>query len=155
MYFKIKAKPFCVYHCFWRLSQTGFMKSGWVKYCFFNSTFTFYFTSLTSLGFLYFSFTFLTSLSVLTYDISLFLAAQSDWFYGVQVGGTLFFSPNKLFSSHPTCPSSLNPGMMGMKNIHKQKVWWTRSLGALRAPTSSWRPFGPLDFVLRGLRALT
>ena len=27
----------------------------------------------------------------------------------------------------------------------------TRSLGALRAPTSSWRPFGPLDFVLRAL----
>ena len=37
----------------------------------------------------------------------------------------------------------------------------TRSLGALRAPTSSLRPFGPalgpsglLDFVLRALRAL-
>ena len=30
----------------------------------------------------------------------------------------------------------------------------TRSLGALRAPTSRWRPFGPLDFVLRALRAL-
>ena len=30
----------------------------------------------------------------------------------------------------------------------------TRSVGALRAPTSSWRPFGPLDFVLRALRAL-
>ena len=30
-----------------------------------------------------------------------------------------------------------------------------RSLGALRAPTSSWRPFGPLFFVLRALRALT
>ena len=32
-------------------------------------------------------------------------------------------------------------------------LWYTRSLGALRAPTSSWRPFGPLDFVLRALRA--
>ena len=31
---------------------------------------------------------------------------------------------------------------------------YTRSLGALRAPTSSWTPFGPLDFVLRALRAL-
>ena len=30
----------------------------------------------------------------------------------------------------------------------------TRSLGAPRAPTSSWRPYGPLDFVLRALRAL-
>ena len=30
----------------------------------------------------------------------------------------------------------------------------TRSLGALRAPTSSWRPFGPLDFVLRSLWVL-
>ena len=33
-------------------------------------------------------------------------------------------------------------------------VFCTRSLGALWAPTSSWRPFGPLDFVLRALRAL-
>ena len=41
--------------------------------------------------------------------------------------------------------------------------WSTRSLGALRAPTSSWGPFGPRllvggpsgpDFVLRALRAL-
>ena len=30
----------------------------------------------------------------------------------------------------------------------------TRGLGVLRAPTSSWRPFGPLHFVLRALRAL-
>ena len=30
----------------------------------------------------------------------------------------------------------------------------TRSLGALRAPTSSWRPFGPLAYVLHALRAL-
>ena len=30
----------------------------------------------------------------------------------------------------------------------------SRSLGALRALTSSWRPFGPFDFVLRALRAL-
>ena len=30
----------------------------------------------------------------------------------------------------------------------------TRSLGALRALTSSWRPFEPLDFVLHALRAL-
>ena len=29
-----------------------------------------------------------------------------------------------------------------------------RSLGALRAPTSSWRPFRTLDFVLRALRAV-
>ena len=28
-------------------------------------------------------------------------------------------------------------------------IMMTRSLGALRAPTSSWRPFGPLDFVFR------
>ena len=33
-------------------------------------------------------------------------------------------------------------------------IFDTRSLGALRAPTSSWGPFGPLDFVLRALRAL-
>ena len=33
-------------------------------------------------------------------------------------------------------------------------LYFTRSLGALRAPTSSWRPFGPIDFVLRALWAL-
>ena len=33
-------------------------------------------------------------------------------------------------------------------------LFTTRSLGARRAPTSSWRPFGPLDFVLHALRAL-
>ena len=33
-------------------------------------------------------------------------------------------------------------------------IFTTRSLGALRAPTSSLRPFGPLDFVLRAHRAL-
>ena len=31
---------------------------------------------------------------------------------------------------------------------------FTRGLGALRALTSSWKPFGPLDFVLLALRAL-
>ena len=40
------------------------------------------------------------------------------------------------------------------------RVWdnttyvYTRSLGALKAPTSSWRPFGPLEFVLCALLAL-
>ena len=29
----------------------------------------------------------------------------------------------------------------------------TKTLGALRAPTSSWRPFGPLDFILCALRS--
>ena len=33
-------------------------------------------------------------------------------------------------------------------------LYHTGSLGALRAPTSSWRPFRPLDFVLRAPRAL-
>ena len=31
---------------------------------------------------------------------------------------------------------------------------FNRSLAALQDLTSSWRPFGPLDFVLRALRAL-
>ena len=39
-------------------------------------------------------------------------------------------------------------------NIIQRKYYTARSLGALRALTSSWRPFGPLDFVLRALRAL-
>ena len=34
-----------------------------------------------------------------------------------------------------------------------QEILGTRSLGALRVPTSSWRPFGPLDFVLRAPQA--
>ena len=33
-------------------------------------------------------------------------------------------------------------------------IHYTRSLLALRAPTFSWKPFGPFDFVLRALRAL-
>ena len=37
--------------------------------------------------------------------------------------------------------------------VHTQ-IFITRSLGALRAPTSSQWPFGLLDFVLRALRAL-
>ena len=39
------------------------------------------------------------------------------------------------------------------KNVQRNNIR-NRSLGALRAPTSSWRPFGPLDVVLRALRAL-
>ena len=42
----------------------------------------------------------------------------------------------------------------GDDDVHWIKYVHTRSLRALRAPTSSWRPFGPLDFVLRALRAL-
>ena len=30
----------------------------------------------------------------------------------------------------------------------------TRNLGGPPGPTSKWKPFGPLDFVLRALRAL-
>ena len=33
-------------------------------------------------------------------------------------------------------------------------IYKTRSLGALHAPTFSWRPFGHLDFILRALWAL-
>ena len=54
---------------------------------------------------------------------------------------------------------------LGIKWISKYKNTWrricanfsyflTRSLAALGAPTSSWRPFEPLDFILRALRAL-
>ena len=34
------------------------------------------------------------------------------------------------------------------------QLFSARSLGVIRAPTASWKPFGPLDFVLPGLRAL-
>ena len=47
--------------------------------------------------------------------------------------------------------------MMRMPKIHDfmSKInIIDRSLGALRAPTSSWRPFRPLDFVLHAHRAL-
>ena len=35
-----------------------------------------------------------------------------------------------------------------------EKMFGTRSVGALRASNSSWRPFGPLNFILRALRAV-
>ena len=38
--------------------------------------------------------------------------------------------------------------------LQDKPLLWTRSLGALQAPTSSWRPFWPLDFVLCAFRAL-
>ena len=41
-----------------------------------------------------------------------------------------------------------------MNSLFNDNMKGTRSLGALRVPTSSWRPFGPLDFVLRALQAL-
>ena len=44
----------------------------------------------------------------------------------------------------PKAPNEAENGIM----------YSTRSLGALQAPTSSWRPFGPLDFVLPALWAL-
>ena len=54
---------------------------------------------------------------------------------------------------------SLKLSLKAKRHVTTFNVWFfkyiqTRSLGALRAPTSSWRPFGPLDFVLRALRAL-
>ena len=36
--------------------------------------------------------------------------------------------------------------------VLKVVMMTNRSVGALWAPTSSWRPFGPLDVVLRALR---
>ena len=53
-------------------------------------------------------------------------------------------------------PDDFVPGLTGQFSQSEHKVHYkmTRSLGALRAPTSSWRPFGSLDFVLRALRAL-
>ena len=49
---------------------------------------------------------------------------------------------------HPKYRNAVSP------TIQCQLIWTTRSLGALWAPTSSWRPFGPPDFVLRALWAL-
>ena len=42
--------------------------------------------------------------------------------------------------------------MLMMTTMTTMMNMMNRGLGALRAPTSSWRPFGPLDFVLRALR---
>ena len=39
-----------------------------------------------------------------------------------------------------------------LTNGHDDWLYDTRSLEAFRAPTSSWRPLGPRDFVLRALR---
>ena len=58
-------------------------------------------------------------------------------------------------ANHRMCPLLYDPSMVGVILYH------TRSLGALWAPTSRLRPFGPawgpsglLDFVLCALRAL-
>ena len=50
--------------------------------------------------------------------------------------------------------SMLRQGFYFGESAEGMRIYITRSLGALRAPTSSWRPFGPLDFVHRALRAL-
>ena len=54
------------------------------------------------LSLFHFTFSNYVTFSSHLWHTSLFLAAQSDWFYGVQVRRTLFFSPNKLFSPQPT-----------------------------------------------------
>ena len=48
-------------------------------------------------------------------------------------------------------PSSLS---QNLDLLTPSVIYSTRSLGALQAPTSSWRSFGPLNFILRALRAL-
>ena len=50
--------------------------------------------------------------------------------------------------------SSIHPYQQVLSIPTEYHYLITRSLGALRAPTSRWRPFGPLDFVLHALRAL-
>ena len=58
---------------------------------------------------------------------------------------------------HTTNPAGLVWQRIVLRHIVLQGravLYWTRSLGALRAPNSSWRPFGPLDFILRALRTL-
>ena len=77
-----------------------------------------------------------------------------------------------LHSNYVQCNTLHCSSLQGMYLWHKQKwtyyilqytalgyivfsdiaLYSTRSLGTIRAPTSSWRPFGPLDFVLRGSR---
>ena len=52
--------------------------------------------------------------------------------------------------SHLSIGSNANISPLNNINI---RLLETRSLGAFRAPTSSWRTFGPLDFVLRALQA--
>ena len=59
----------------------------------------------------------------------------------------LILTPAATYLTHLTFNENL-------KVLHFETLFNTRSLGALRAPTSSWRPFGPLDFVLRALRAI-
>ena len=62
----------------------------------------------------------------------------------------------------PVLPSACPPRLAGLiSDDESANSYFTISLGAPWAPTSSWRPFGPafgpsglLDFVLRALRAL-
>ena len=70
------------------------------------------------------------------------------------------FRPTFLMSIFKSKPVSLiafeisPPRVSSLAICYFSKIYKTRSLGALRPPTSTWRPFGPLDFVLRALRAL-
>ena len=67
---------------------------------------------------------------------------------------------NDGFSRDPERLKAFNVSNLVLPNIRiSQQILFTRSLGALRAPTSSWRPFGPalgpsglLDFALHALR---
>ena len=69
----------------------------------------------------------------------------------VQVQGVVKF--NQDISNICNSIYSFLPSALQMHKC-KELIYVTRSRGALRALSSRWRPFGPLDFVLRALWAL-
>ena len=91
--------------------------------------------------------------------ISLFSTFPSEKSRLCLVGGGLRDGQHFLWRAGAPPPVPPHPPAGWMATIYSpphQNVLFalskTRSVGALRAPTSSWRPFEPLDFVLLALR---
>ena len=75
-------------------------------------------------------------------NIDIFVPKATESAHG-RVQSDFFLPQREKWAPYHAVRDVIGPG---------DKYFDTRSLGALRAPTSSWRPFGPLDFVLRALR---
>ena len=74
-----------------------------------------------------------------------------------------WFSAEELYSQDTWSVitfSITDPAKIGFSDRHRSdfsfslkfEIYKTRSLGALRAQTSSWWPFGPLDFGAQAVR---
>ena len=92
------------------------------------------------------------------YQLPPWFLVKSDVDWTVRWEGcTAYIGPGCLRAPGPTSAhSQVSVQRMRRHAKHRycQQIYFTRSLGALRALTSSCWAFGPFDFVLRALRAL-